>query len=542
MKNNDKNKPKEWLLHPIKRSPGAIQSYLPISAGAGLLVDELICYAINAIRVEGVMKNFMPIQNALKAMGLNTRNFAYIRDRINEIQNIKAFQWDLLGKEETILRAVKDKAKGNLDKTIERVEFSATVNTRLFSDFNKKRLELEASIAENRHKPEKSNALAQQSKELDKVVDHMLDLLFPIVVGNVGLFSTIDLHKNFIGFSLNEKLIPFFMDPMVYTTPDRRILRQLGQYGRKFYENGLVYHEDGETPWLSIDEAKYLLSVSKNPKNLDEFRYPRYSSFKKDVLQVGMKEIDSCIDIPFSVEVIEDSGQTPGKSVDRIKFIFHHKSTGGASFEIPQMILPLELLEESSVENNVISKDEIVQVLSAKLVALGMSPPSKNVELIRKIAEKHSYDYIHAQIEYCKEVNAKRVKDGETVVLGGYVRNALLNNYAKYYEASPSSRNNISESPDSFELLLDSEQSFDEQETKLILALECAWENKHEQIVALIQKDRDYPFFDRLAKMMGRPDLKGMGRMLLRTCSEAEFRELIGVKTNFSTLRSVLSR
>lgn len=393
-----------------KFSVGSIQSYKPISKNASRLLDHMIEHATERYK-QGETTHIMSFKEIIGSFGLTmTKDREYIRDKIREIQNLEMIEWDFLGEEKKVLDQIKDMHRDNLDEVISWPSFRSIVETEHFQTINHDRIQM-------------AQKGLTKSKQYQKAVDEILDLLFPVYVGNTKLFESLDLHKSKISFTINRHLVNVFLNPTAYGILDKSVVFQFrSAYSYRLYLNGCIYQYLKSTRWMSIDEAKKMFGVERVTDEHGEaqFRYKTYAPFKQGVIQVAIKECNQFNEkkrIPFRIELEEDNSLSPGKSVDQIRF---HIIPDNDSLEVPSYGVKT-LLDDNGLPLRPHEFDEIVD----RAVALGCNRTVAE-EVVKEACLKREATYVDLALTlgYCEE-QAKKKRDRGGSINGGYIRNAI---------------------------------------------------------------------------------------------------------------------
>lgn len=397
-----------------KFSVGSIQSYKPLSKNASRLLDHMIEHAMERYR-HGEMTHIMHFNEIIGTFGLKmTKDREYIRAKIKEIQNLEMIEWDFLGEEQKVLEQIKDMHRNNLDEVISWPSFRSIVDTEHFQTINHDRLQLEQKGL-------------TRSKQYQKLVDDILDLLFPVYVGNTKLFESFDLHQSKISFTINRHLINVFVNPTAYGVLDKSVVFQFrSAYSYRLYLNGCIYQYVKATRWMTIEEAKKMFGVERvtGDDGQSHFRYRTYAPFKQGVIQVAIAECNKLHEekrIPFRIDLEEDNSVTPGKGVDQLRF---HIIPDIEPLEIPSYGIKT-LLDDNGLP---ISKSQFEDIVD-RAVALGCKRTvAENVVKEACIKRSANYEDLTQTLDYCEQQASKKRSRGGSIN-GGYIRNAIANGW-----------------------------------------------------------------------------------------------------------------
>lgn len=135
----------------------------------------------------------------------------------------------------------------------------------------------------------------------------------------VGWLSRVTVNKKsgIVQIRLDDILVPFLFDLKQRFTEYRliQILGMKSAYSVRLYELMKSYaHQKSKT--FGIDELKHLLMVD-GIKSYDDF-----SLFRKKVLEIALKEINSLTDLTVSFETIKK-----GRKVEKVKFRIDEKES-----------------------------------------------------------------------------------------------------------------------------------------------------------------------------------------------------------------------
>jgi plasmid replication initiation protein len=162
-------------------------------------------------------------------------------------------------------------------------------------------------------------------KSTEKLLTRVIEGILPN--GNllqVNFISHAEYLKNqgVISIGLSPKVVPFFMDlKKNFTTFDLDIALSLKSiYSKRFYEILSRYKNlPDKTFSLKLDHLKSMLEII-NPQSGKD-KYPTYTLFKKNVLDLAYNEINKLSDLNFSYTPIEGTKHGKGrKSIDSIHF------------------------------------------------------------------------------------------------------------------------------------------------------------------------------------------------------------------------------
>jgi hypothetical protein len=406
-----------------KLSIGSIQSYKPLSKNASRLLDHMIEYAIERHKA-GETTHIMTFDEVVGTFGLSsTSHRDYIKAKIKEVQDLDGIKWDFLGEERKFIDSVKEISRGDIDRLIQRTSFKSIVETEHFESINIERIMLK-------------NNKQERTKAYLKLVDEMLDLLFPLYIGNTKMFESLDIHKSKVSFSLNRHLVDIFMNPNVYGILDRSInFMFVSPYSMRLYQNACIYRHLGVTPWFSIDQAKMIFCIEKIKDDEGEFQFKHkvYSQFKRNVIGYAIKECNKFskeLRIPFSIDLEEDISITPGKSVDRVRFhIKPNQEINLDSIESDPVLGVKSMLDESDLT---ITTSELTNVVN-EMSNLKVKKPAA-IEDVEYACTQHGATYVGLMknIEYCKSQIEKRRKIGGEPIKPGYIRKAIRDGYIPY--------------------------------------------------------------------------------------------------------------
>lgn len=406
-----------------KRYPvSSIHSYQPLSTNAAKLLEKMIENAVDEYQV-GKKTHIMTYDEITGSFGLKkTNNREYVRMRIKEVQALDVVHWDFLGEDQSFLEQVKKIASEDIDATLYKRSQSPIVQTDKFQDLNEERLLLESSRMKG-------------TKKYERVLSEILDLLFPLAVGNKKIFEAFDIHKSGISYTINRHLIDLFVDPQTYGILDRTIIYQFrSAYTMNIYRNACLYQYLGATPWLSINKAKMLLGVEKaidehgermtDDEGNEVFLYHTYGSFKQGAINSALKELKNHFEagrIPFCVELEEDKNFSPGKRVDAIRF------TIKSSFDEDSPVIGIpSILDKSDLT---ITQQQFQEIVD-NAVDLGCRR-SAAIEVVKHACRirKATYEELRSTIEYCQTQSDLKSRMGGRIH-GGYVRDALINGWS----------------------------------------------------------------------------------------------------------------
>ena len=184
-----------------------------------------------------------------------------------------------------------------------------------------------------------------------------------------------------IVLSYDPKLKPYFLQLKDNFTKYylENILELKSFYSIRIYELVKQY-ENIKSREITIDELKEILDIGNS--------YKLYGHFKEKVLTVAQKEINEKTDINLTFEEIKKIRKVTG-----IKFNIERKENREN----------LHIKEPKTKDKSY--SDDVVKLYN-------LLPETERIEsrlaTLEKMLGEHSYEYIYADIEYCK---TRRVKD-----------------------------------------------------------------------------------------------------------------------------------
>lgn len=162
-------------------------------------------------------------------------------------------------------------------------------------------------------------------------------------------------QQGVISIGLSPKVIPFFMDlKRNFTTFDLETALSLKSiYSKRFYELLSRYKNLPNKEFsMKLDNLKSILEIINFKTGKD--KYPTYTLFKKNVLDVAFNEINKLTDINFSYEAIEGMKLGKGrKSIDSLKFEVKNL--------VPKKIISYDVEESKPAFNRLISEFKLRQ-------------------------------------------------------------------------------------------------------------------------------------------------------------------------------------
>jgi len=461
-----------------KAGLGHIQSYRgALSRNASRLLERMIEHAIDRYKT-GEQTHIMHFNEVVASFGLSMTNHReYVREKVKELESLNVVEWDFLGEESRLLESIKEISREDIDNVIKRPSFKSIVETEHFENLDIERVNLK-------------NNNKTHTRAYRKIVDEMLDLLFPLFVGNTSMFEAIDIHKNKVSYSFNRHIIDLLINPSVYGIYDRTVNFMFqSPYSMRLYQNACVYKHLGYTSWLDLDQAKKLFGVEQiiNKQGDPEFKHRQYSQFKRNVINYALGECNKFHDqgrIPFNVSLEEDRSITPRKSVDRIRFKISFKQPEGISEETGPVLGVNSLLDEIRPD---VSTTEM-KIVVDKMVQFGVKREAA-IEDVEFACSKHGAKFsgLMKNVQYCIDQNEKRRQRGKQLVRPGYVRNAIRDGYEPYHEVAkpldppPASR----EKPKEIEANNEDKREFVD---RVLAFSEIVLENKDGQYTSLIEK------------------------------------------------------
>lgn len=426
-------------------SIGSIQSYKPLSKNASRLLEHLIDFAVDRVHT-GETTHILSFSEVIQSFGLtNTNDWEYIRAKIKEIKDLDVVQWDFMGEEHNFLQEIKDRARNDIDKLIERPYFKSIVETEHFQKINNERLDL-------------ARKHGRRSKVYNAKLDSLLDLLFPIYVGNTKIFEAIDLHRSKVSFSLNRHLIDLFVNPSVYGVLDMSInFLFRSSYSMRLYQNACIYRHNGVTPWFTVDQAKMIFCVEKicNSDGELEFKHKQYSQFKRNVIASAVKECNMFHEegrLPFKIELEEDNTLSKGKSVDQLRF--HIVNVNQSSQEI-QYIPALGVESVLDDDGLGISTSELMLIVDE--MCKFRVKREVAIEAVEYACIHHgaSFSELMKNIEYCQNMDKKKRARGNQRVEPGYVVSAIRKGYEPYGQSEADAQESSTSDNESMPTTLD---------------------------------------------------------------------------------------
>ena len=203
-------------------------------------------------------------------------------------------------------------------------------------------------------------------KSTERLLSRVIEGVLPN--GNtlqVNFISHAEYLKNqgVISIGLSPKVVPFFVDlKKNFTTFDLETALSLKSiYSKRFYELLSKYKNLPNKEFcVKIDLLKSILEIIDFKSGKD--KYPTYTLFKKNVLDVAFNEINKSTDLHFSYEAIEGTKHGRGrKSVDLLKFKIENL--------VPRKMISYDVEEAKPAFNRLMSEfklrqDQATQVMN----------------------------------------------------------------------------------------------------------------------------------------------------------------------------------
>ena len=221
---------------------------------------------------------------------------------------------------------------------------------------------------------------AALKESIDKLVVRKIELRQESSTLTTTFLSSAEYFENsMIELEFSPKLKPYLLQLKnnftKYYLEDILTLKSF--YAVRIYEI-LKQYEKIKERTISIDDLKEMLKVTEKSYNL-------YSNFKAKVLAISEREINEKTDLNISYEEIKS-----GKKVTSIKFHISKKDDSST--------------KEPKTKDKSYS-DDVVKLYN-------LLPETERIEsrlrTLEKMLVEHTYEYIYADIEYCK---TRRVKD-----------------------------------------------------------------------------------------------------------------------------------
>lgn len=188
--------------------------------------------------------------------------------------------------------------------------------------------------------------------------------------------------------------------PEIYGRLSMEVLSKFkSSYGIALYENCMRYQGLPQTPWFALDVFRKLMGVHDD-------KYLTFKDFKKRVLTIAEKEVNEHSQYKIISEV-----KRVNQKVSSIRFKFTTDTN-----------LPLEKNFDHHDAD-----DSIIDILTNDF---NFSP-----ETIKEIMLKYDYSYIQEKVNMI--LNSDSFKTGKIKVLGGYLIEALKNNYRSNKPTQP---------------------------------------------------------------------------------------------------------
>ncbi|OQY07715.1 MAG: hypothetical protein B6I28_05385 [Fusobacteriia bacterium 4572_132] len=192
------------------------------------------------------------------------------------------------------------------------------------------------------------------------------------------LLSYIEKKDENYYYELNQFIINALKEQTFFTTLDLITINSFSsQYSIIFYELAIRYQKY-KIPKLSIEKVRELT----NTKN----EYKRIEAFKRRVLDIACKEISEKTDI-----ILTYTTEKIGRKIAFIDFKIEKKEEFQKIEQLKNKKIVTEKIEKYS--------EEIIELFE-------LLPKYEQVEIrkkeIKKLLEKHSFEMLKADIEYCK--------------------------------------------------------------------------------------------------------------------------------------------
>ncbi len=133
--------------------------------------------------------------------------------------------------------------------------------------------------------------------------------------GSFSLIAGFEYKNGIIEYSFPHQIIDMILEPNMFGKINLVIVKSLkSRYSIALYELAEDYI-NAQIPKMTIEECRTLIGLGEN-------QYPKFSMFKKHVLDVALSEINSSENMAFTMTY---ELETKGRSTTHIKFIVHKK-------------------------------------------------------------------------------------------------------------------------------------------------------------------------------------------------------------------------
>ena len=133
--------------------------------------------------------------------------------------------------------------------------------------------------------------------------------------GSFTLIAGFEYKDGVIEYSFPHQIINMILEPKMFGKINLVIIKSLkSRYSIALYELAEDYI-NVQIPKMTIEECRTLIGLGEN-------QYPKFSMFKKHVLDVALSEINSSENMAFNMSY---ELETKGRTTTHIKFIVHKK-------------------------------------------------------------------------------------------------------------------------------------------------------------------------------------------------------------------------
>ena len=133
--------------------------------------------------------------------------------------------------------------------------------------------------------------------------------------GSFTLIAGFEYKDGVIEYSFPHQIINMILEPKMFGKINLVIIKSLkSRYSIALYELAEDYI-NAQIPKMTIEECRTLIGLGEN-------QYPKFSMFKKHVLDVALSEINSSENMAFNMSY---ELETKGRTTTHIKFIVHKK-------------------------------------------------------------------------------------------------------------------------------------------------------------------------------------------------------------------------
>lgn len=257
--------------------------------------------------------------------------------------------------------------------------------------------------------------IGYDSRDYKKIRKALMDLITTAIEWNVltqsdeledqkwrasTIIAAAKIENGICAYEFSSMMRELLYQPEIYGKIDLGVMSTFGSgYGLALYENCVRFQDIPQTPWFPIEVFRKLIGVSKNA-------YQKFGDFKKRVLDVAIKEVNTHTHIKIESEI--------------------HRSN--------QKVIKIRFKIINNLKIQDVDSPKLLESDLTKVLAIRFNLSSQKIE---EVIATYKPENIEAKIDLI--LNSSSYKLGKIKNLSAYLIDALAKDYKKNKNRATSS-------------------------------------------------------------------------------------------------------